>query len=350
MSLLSEGRRSYVNGPGIVVVRWGGWSPRPTGGGPEKRGLWAFIYPYIETFLAGATDSEGIVSESDDHDDDDYDDDDDAEIGEPSRPRPSRLELGMSNKRPSGQRDPSLGLRYTRYVGPIYTRFNMGQKNNEEWTKTTADELRKYIFGKSYTEEFTSRAKSEKKPDEHMFYNSKNWNANSGRDLYEVFIPDRGGKFLPYEDDPRSSSEEREELPDVKLGRKPGEPRRSKLLKRQEDQDRKEYSDLEKKTLSNRAEYFKEKSKDPYGYFYEDLKSKCAKDYDAAVKKNRSSVKDFTKEEYIQYCINKHLQSIDKKKLYLYQKNKEREKGKSKELKKLKMNESILIELIRELI
>jgi len=48
-------------GPGVKLVRVGGLSPvkQARGTAPERWGVWAFIWPYVEPFLLGSTGPEG---------------------------------------------------------------------------------------------------------------------------------------------------------------------------------------------------------------------------------------------------------------------------------------------------
>ena len=205
-ALINESDSRPTSGPGIVLTRYGGLSPVPTTGGPERRGLYAFIHGKIEPFLAGSTDSEGIT----DHE------------------RPSRSTLAAASRRPAGDRDPSLGLRYFRYDGPIYTHFNIHDEPDDEdrssgavghWYRTTARELREYVFGKKYVDDFKSAAESfnddiKQRGLPRKRFLPANWKTKFSKDDFEVFIPARGGKFLPYEKDPRMNVDPGEELPD----------------------------------------------------------------------------------------------------------------------------------------
>jgi len=203
-ALLNESSSRPDSGPGIVLSRWGGLSPIPTTGGPERRGLYAFIHGKVEPFLAGSTDPEGISS---------------------GTSRPSRYALGRVSRRPAGDRDPSLALRYFRYDGPIYTHFNLhdeepvGEGQVGDWYLTTARELREYVFGKKFVDDFKASAASfnadqaaSGRPRKRFLPVSSK--GSFSKDDFEVFIPARGGKFLPYEDDPRRDAEFGEELPD----------------------------------------------------------------------------------------------------------------------------------------
>lgn len=57
--IISEALRE---GPGIRLIRAGGLSPvkQTNKIAPERRGVWAFIWPYSEVFLLGSTGDEGI--------------------------------------------------------------------------------------------------------------------------------------------------------------------------------------------------------------------------------------------------------------------------------------------------
>ena len=203
-ALVNESSSRPDSGPGIVLSRWGGLSPIRTTGGPESRGLYAFIHGKVEPFLAGSTDPEGISS---------------------GTGRPSRYALGRVSRRPAGDRDPSLALRYFRYDGPIYTHFNLhdeepaGEGQVGDWYLTTARELREYVFGKKFVDDFKASAATFNddtaaagRPRKRFLPVSSK--GSFSKDDFEVFIPARGGKFLPYEKDPRREAEFGEELPD----------------------------------------------------------------------------------------------------------------------------------------
>ena len=223
-ALLKESDSRPSSGLGIVLTRWGGLSPIPTTGGPEGRGLYAFIHGKVEPFLAGSTDPEGISS---------------------GTSRPSRAALGRVSRRPAGDRDPSLALRYFRYDGPIYTHFNLhdeepvGDGHVGSWYLTTARELREYVFGKKFVDDFKASAASFNDDRAAQGLPRKrflptDWGTKFTKDDFEVFIPARGGKFLPYEKDPRKATEFGEELPD----RRARLPMKAKLARDDEIQNR----------------------------------------------------------------------------------------------------------------
>lgn len=126
-------------GAGILVSRLGGWSPvRQTNtSAPEKRGTWAFIWPYFEPFFVGSTDHRGPT--------------DRRGPTETEHARPSRMELMKGNKR----KDPSLALKRARYTGPIYTRMAVpGAELVGDWYLTDDQALKKYVFRKYPVEEW----------------------------------------------------------------------------------------------------------------------------------------------------------------------------------------------------
>jgi len=119
------------SGPGILISRLGGWSPvRQTNtAAPEKKGVWAFIWPYFEPYLVGSGDHRGPTESI----------------------RPSRMELMKKNKR----KDPSLAIKRARYTGPLYTRFAVpGAEEVDGWFLTDDKTLKKYVFGKYSVEEW----------------------------------------------------------------------------------------------------------------------------------------------------------------------------------------------------
>lgn len=52
-----------AGGGRIRLIRVGGLSPvsQTNKKAPERRGLWAFVYPYVEPFLLGSTDDRGVT-------------------------------------------------------------------------------------------------------------------------------------------------------------------------------------------------------------------------------------------------------------------------------------------------
>ena len=147
-----EKKAAPYKGSGILVSRLGGWSPvRQTNkSAPEKRGVWAFIWPYFEPFLVGSTDHRGPTE----HD------------------RPSRMDLMRGNKR----KDPSLALKRARYTGPLYTRMEVpGAELVGDWYLTDDQALKKYVFGRYPVEEW--EASQQQKDQEVSDYNSRMTNS-----------------------------------------------------------------------------------------------------------------------------------------------------------------------------
>lgn len=190
--LTKKASREYLKGPGIVLSRLGGWSPKKQapGSAPENSGTWAFIFPHFEPFLVGSTDEVGITNGD----------------------RPSRYQLMKDNQKKT-KRDPSLAMRRARYTGPIYCRLNIpGCKYEEDngWCLTDADTLRKYVFGRQRVEDYAAEARRHQRENSrHPKYRplKRTDMPRYSKDHYEVFIPATGGKFSPFNE--KTSSAER---------------------------------------------------------------------------------------------------------------------------------------------
>jgi hypothetical protein len=48
-------------GPGIALQRLGGLSPVNQNDAPEKKGIWAFVFPFYSPFLTSSTDEIGVI-------------------------------------------------------------------------------------------------------------------------------------------------------------------------------------------------------------------------------------------------------------------------------------------------
>jgi hypothetical protein len=229
--ILNESSSRVGSGPGIVLTRMGGLSPVPTSMSPEPRGLYAFIHGKIEPFMVGSTDSRGITDDE----------------------RPSRGALNRASHRPVGDRDPSLGLRYFRYDGPIWTHFDLhgGEPAAVEgvrgpWFRTTARELREYIFGKKHVEDFKVDAgryndEMKERGKEPKRFLPSQWKNHFSKDDFEVFIPARGGKFMPYEDDPRRRVSLEDELPERRRSSMKAKIARSKEIMDREEEKKQDW-------------------------------------------------------------------------------------------------------------
>jgi len=55
-------KEALREGPGIRLIRVGGLSPvkQTNSAAPERKGVWAFIWPYHDVFLLGSTGPEGV--------------------------------------------------------------------------------------------------------------------------------------------------------------------------------------------------------------------------------------------------------------------------------------------------
>ena len=137
-------------GKGILLERVGGLSPvRQTNeAAPEKRGVWAFIWPFAELFLLGSTSPEGITD------------------GDKSR----LVQL---------QRE---GFRKFVHRGKVWTRFHIpGAVTRNGWTLTDADTLAEV------TRQHVHRAQDD--------IRAGGWPLGTGysrvysKDTFEVFVP-----------------------------------------------------------------------------------------------------------------------------------------------------------------
>lgn len=147
-----------LNG-GIHLVRVGGLSPikQSKGSAPERYGVWAFIYPYVEPFLLGSTNPEGIH-------------------------KPGDQERGNTRYHQMKRE----GLKHFNHKGVLYTRIAIpGVEQTNGWFKTDADTLSKYM-GKHYVEAWANLRKSNQKPSYPLGANP--WQIYS-KDEFEVFIP-----------------------------------------------------------------------------------------------------------------------------------------------------------------
>lgn len=129
---------------------------------PEKYGLYAFIWPYLEEFYLGSTNHRGII--------------------DPNKPSKSRYDELKSR-----------GLKNFLYEGYLYCKFDIPNKSiekNEYWLSVHSYDLKEFLL-KYHVEEIAgvwefngfqdlSRRQS-------MKYFSK--------DIFEVFVP-RGGKII----------------------------------------------------------------------------------------------------------------------------------------------------------
>ena len=288
--LIKESSSRPTSGPGIVLTRYGGLSPVYTEGAPESRGLYAFIHGKLEPHLVGSTDSHGITS---------------------GTGRPSRLHMAIANRRPKGDREPSLGLRYFRYDGPIYSHFNIhhDSKNENGWYLTTARELREYVFGKQFVEEFKASAKKYNDSVRQNGYSHKQYLPKDmpkmSKDIFEVFIPARGGKILPYENDPRKIQNDSDEFPDI--GRS---SMKAKLARAQATQDRVEDEKFHKSNSIIRY---------PESISFEEKREKEKEEIFAIWERGRARgrYKEFENfEEFYNWMIEKNLDAKERKSAY----------------------------------
>lgn len=210
------GSRPYLNGPGIVVSRLGGWSPvaQTNERAPEERGVWAFIYPYFEPYFVASTDAEGVVYEED-------------ESGVTVKTRPSRY-VQMK-----ARTSPSNNLKKARYEGMLYTRIRVpGGEVRGGWCYVDADILRKYVFGKYHTElytEFASQWRSEYGRGENFKPMTRTQMPRVSADGFEVFIPANQGRLLRFTDP--GSQRVAAKMADILKGIDPGIRSKAKSIK-----------------------------------------------------------------------------------------------------------------------
>ena len=155
---------------GITLARVGGLSPvrqRRNPKAPEKRGIYAFIWPNIEPFLLGSTDPEGIVKGED-------------EKSQSIQKRPSRFDQFVEGVEP---------LRKFRYEGLLWTRLNPGAKaldKRKGWHLVDAGELSK--LAKRQMARQMGDALGQGHPYNYKrLYTGEHW---------EVFVPARRGKIF----------------------------------------------------------------------------------------------------------------------------------------------------------
>lgn len=156
-----------LNG-GIHLVRVGGLSPikQSKGSAPERYGVWAFIYPYVEPFLLGSTNAEGVHKSGD-------------QERENTRYHQMKRE----------------GLKHFNHKGVLYTRIALpGVDEVNGWFKTDADTLSKYM-GKHYSNSWADTRKSKswelpKEPNQKPSFplGANPWTIYS-KDEFEVFVP-----------------------------------------------------------------------------------------------------------------------------------------------------------------
>ena len=164
----------------IELARLGGLSPvrqRGNRSAPEKKGVYAFIYPNVELFLAGATDHRGYHGE-----------------------RPSRADQYAAGK---------AKLKRFRYDGLLWCRFPgvRGMKDKNGWRLAHSSDVRKAaqkyhaaLVGESYARQFKSM------PHEHFEWEGDQSKAEYGvaqhgnkgshsfsLDTFEVFVPAHKG-------------------------------------------------------------------------------------------------------------------------------------------------------------
>lgn len=156
--------KMYHSKSGIRLTRVGGLSPVKQVGNkraPEKRGVWAFIWPYVEPYLLGSTNDNGIATEKD---------------------------RATGNTRYHQMK--REGLRHFVHRGVLYTQLPVpGSTIVNGWFKTTAGELNSYL-SKYYSSSIKSMRQTYKK------YGSKKLAPRNlsvfSKDDFEVFVPKPG--------------------------------------------------------------------------------------------------------------------------------------------------------------
>lgn len=149
---------------GIRLTRVGGLSPIKQVGNnqaPEKRGVWAFIWPYVEPYLLGSTNDNGIATLKD--------------------------RTGNNTRYHQMKRE---GLRHFIHRGTLYTKLPVPNSIIVNgWFKTTAGELNSYL-SKHYSSSIKSMRQTYKK------YGSKKLAPRNlsvfSKDDFEVFVPKPG--------------------------------------------------------------------------------------------------------------------------------------------------------------
>lgn len=161
-----------LNG-GIHLVRVGGLSPvkQSKESAPERYGVWAFVYPYIEPYLLGGTNPEGLYKKGD-HE------------RENTRAHQMKRE----------------GFKHFNHKGVLYTRIAIpGVKEVDGWFKTDGITLNDYM-GKHYAQTWAALRKPKswqledpnfvQKPNQKPSYpfGANPWQIYS-KDEFEVFVP-----------------------------------------------------------------------------------------------------------------------------------------------------------------
>jgi hypothetical protein len=103
----------------MMFHRVGGLSPIKQKGNdsaPAKYGFYAFIWPYVEPFLLGATNDNGIATQKD--------------------------HLIGNTRYHQMKRE---GLRKFAHNGRVWTRFSMGRSSKNGWCLTDTEELSEFV-------------------------------------------------------------------------------------------------------------------------------------------------------------------------------------------------------------
>ncbi len=152
--MIKEARRK--KGRGIKLVRVGGLSPirQAKGTAPENKGVWAFIWPYVEPFLLGSTGPEGV------------------------HPGEGKTRYDQMKRE---------GLRRFVHKGVLYTRINVpGSVEINGWFKTDSSTLE--AFMKKHFANTTKAMRQHHNVDINL-QGMNPWSLYS-KDEFEVFVPE----------------------------------------------------------------------------------------------------------------------------------------------------------------
>jgi hypothetical protein len=162
-------RTPAAPGGGIILHRVGGLSPvkQDNNRAPEKRGLWAFVWPYVEPYLLGSTNDRGVAT---------------ADEREKENTRYGQMKRE--------------GLRKFVYRGPLYTRHMVpGSISTENgWTLVDADVYARWLS--KYAAEVTAHQRGRNQDYRNTRFNvGDNPFRMYSKDEWEVFVPANKGKI-----------------------------------------------------------------------------------------------------------------------------------------------------------
>lgn len=189
-SLIREARMGkIVDMPrtrGIKLVRSGGLSPvRQTHKiAPERHGVWAFVWPYVEPFMLGSTTPRGIVKSKSDEE---LEAMTDSEREDYYTKQTSTSRYGQLKRE---------GWKYFVHEGPLYTRINVPGSTlvDDGWYLTTGAAFNSYLNSRLPIEQFkdsiaSQRAFGQKFDALSLAKIRSNPTRTFSRDEFEVFIP-----------------------------------------------------------------------------------------------------------------------------------------------------------------